>query len=183
MALGLRRMLYIVALALTAAALVILVYLSSALWGAVGGPLLRAVEQGRMRRYSERLSHGDIMLRDGDLSPALAAFEQALYPFPASSSAQAGTVQRHHTGLLSRFIAAADQVQGERVRLISLAKVDRLFHQRRLLQDRYLAVVQGSDRTRRRDLEREFADNTEALRDALHSLALEVESTPRVHLH
>jgi hypothetical protein len=176
-------MLYLAALALSLAALALLVYLTWLLWGAVAGPLLRAVEQGRMRRYSARLSDGDILLRDGHLSRALAAFEAALYPFPAVSRAQAGVVQRHHTGLLSRFIAAADQVQGERVRLISLAKVDRLFHQRQVLQDRYLAVIQGGDRNRRRGVERELADNTAALRDALHSLALEVETTPRARLH
>lgn len=176
-------MLYLTAVALTATALALLVYLSRLLWGAGAGPLRRAAEQGRMRRYAERLSQGDRLLGAGQLSPALAMFENALYPLPAGSAAHAGAVQRHHTGLLSRFIAAADQVQGERVRLISLAKVDRLFHQRRVLQDRYLAVVQGGDRNRRREIEREFVDNTAALREALHSLAAEVAMAPRGRLH
>jgi len=176
-------MLYLAALALTAVALALLVYLSRVLWGASAGPLRRAREQARMRRYAERLSQGDLLLRDGRLSSALAAFESALYPFPAASAAHAGAVQRHHTGLLSRFIAAADHVQGERVRLISLAKVDRLFHQRRALQERYLAVMQGSDRGRRREVESDFAGNTAALREALHALSAEVETAPRALLH
>lgn len=176
-------MLYLAALALAAAALALLGYLSWLLWGAASAPLSRTMEQRRMRLHGERLARGDELLREGRLSPALAAFEQALYPHPGSSAAVASTVQRHHTGLLSRFIAAADRVQGERVRLISLAKVDRLFHQRRGLQDQYLAVLQGSGRQRRREVEREFDQNTESLREALRALSAEVEAAQRIRYH
>lgn len=176
-------MLFLVGLTLALVALALLLYLSRLLWGAGGRPLRNALEGGRMRRYEQRLTRGDVELRGGRLSPALAVFEGALYPFPASSAAFASAVQRHHVGLLSRFIAAADEVQGERVRLISLAKVDRLFHQRRALQDRYLSILQQGERRRRSEVEGEFRDNTRALREALHALAAEVEKAQRVRLH
>jgi hypothetical protein len=170
-------MLLLVAILVAGVSLGLLLYLTGLLWNAAAPPLRGIVERRRLQYYSERAARGDQLLRDGELQQALRVFEACLYPNPAMSSALAAAIQRHHTGLLSRFLAAADGLQGERVRLMSLAKADRLFDQRKLLQGRYLAG------DRRRAIDGEFRDNTRALREALHNLADEVIAAQRESLH
>jgi hypothetical protein len=91
----------------------------------------------------------------------------------------AKAIANHPTGLLIRLIAAADQVQGERVRLISLAKADRLFHERAVLQRRHLALRQSGSRQRLRALEQELRANSRELRATLNALPAEVASARR----
>ena len=173
----------LIAVVLVAVSLGMLVYLTALLWNAAWFPVGALFERRRFERYAVHAHGGDRYLRDGALSLALSEFNLAFYPYPGRTRAMAQAVLKHHTGLLSRLIAAADHVQGERVRLMSLAKVDRLFHERDALQRRYLALRQSGSRQRLRDLEREFRANTRELRAALGALAAEIEAAQAVQYH
>jgi len=63
---------------------------------------------------------------------------------------------------------------------MSLAKADRLFHERNELQRRYLASRQGGSRQRRRDLEAALDLNTREVRATLASLAAEIRAVRSV---
>jgi hypothetical protein len=162
------------ALALLAAALALVWIILRLLWTAALPPIGTQLERWRFDRCLARVERGDRYLREGELAAALGEFEAAFYPHPTRLAALAEAVNRHHTGLLGRLMAAADQLQDERVRLISLAKVDRLFHERRSLQRRYLTLGESGTRQRRREIERELRQNTRALRTALASLVAEI---------
>lgn len=174
-------MLYpLIGLAVVAVSVAVLVYLGGMLWSAARAPVGAFFERQQFERHVARAQRGDQLLRDGALAGALAEFEAALYPSPPHSAAMAKAIANHHTGLLSRLIAAADSVQGERVRLISLAKADRLFHERAALQQRYLALRQSGSRQRLRALEQEFRANTRELRATLSALTAEIATTRAV---
>jgi hypothetical protein len=176
-------LLTLMGLAVVAVSVGVLVYLGSVLWGAVRGPIDSFMERQQFERHAVRAQRGDRFLRDGDLTQALGEFEAALYPYPPQSAAMAKSIAGHHTGLLSRLIAAADSVQGERVRLMSLAKADRLFHERAALQSRYLALRQSGSRQRLRALEQEFRVNTRELRATLSALSAEIAAGRSVRYH
>lgn len=154
----------------------LVLYLLGLLLGAARLPLGALVERRRLQWYEARAAHGDRLLEAGALEAALAAFRSALYPYPANNRAFANAVANHHTGLLSRFIVAADSYHGQRVRLISLAKADRLFHERRALQARYLIARANRSRRRQRELERVLRANARELRMALAALAAEIQA-------
>ena len=168
------------AVAVVAVSLAVLVYLGGVLWGAVRGPVGSFLERQQFERHVQHAQRGDRYLQDGAVSQALSEFEAAFYPHPPQSAAMAKAIANHHTGLLSRLIAAADQVQGERVRLISLAKADRLFHERAALQRRHLALRQSGSRQRLRALEQELRTNSRELRAALSALTAEIASARAV---
>ncbi|MFN8640309.1 MAG: hypothetical protein U0802_01080 [Candidatus Binatia bacterium] len=161
----------------------VLVYLGNVLWGAARGPLGAFFERQQFERHAARVARADRLLREGDTPGALLELEAALYPHAPRSAAMARAVANHHTGLLSRLIAAADSIQGPRVRLISLAKADRLFHERAALQQRYVALRQSGSRQRLRQLEQDFRANTRELRAALSALSAEIASTRAVRYH
>jgi len=176
-------MLALVGLAVVAVSIGILVYLGGMLWGAARAPISAFFERQQFDRHVAHAQRGDRLLQEGALAQALGEFEAALYPLPPQSAAMAKTIANHHTGLLSRLIAAADQVQGERVRLISLAKVDRLFHERAALQHRYVALRQSGSRQRLRALEQELRANTRELRATLSALTAEIANARAVRYH
>jgi hypothetical protein len=113
----------------------------------------------------------------GDLPTALREYQAALYPYLCNDSATASMIANHHTGVLSRLIAAADQMQGGTVRLFALARVDRLFDERRQLQKRYLTLRQQKKTDQVQTIRREFDDNTTELRAALEQLASEITAS------
>ncbi|MGD9764247.1 MAG: hypothetical protein AB7V27_11075 [Candidatus Binatia bacterium] len=170
----------LIGVAVVVVSLGVLVFLASLLWGAVRVPLGAFVERRQFARQTARAQRADRLLRDGNLDGALAEIEAALYPHPPHSAAMARAIVNHHTGLLSRLMAAADSVQGQRVRLISLAKADRLFHERAALQQRYVALRQSGSHRRLRQLEQEFRANTRELRATLNALAAEIASARTV---
>ena len=147
-------------------------YLAGLLWQASSGPVLVLLERKRLRRREELLAQGDDALQRDDMVGALRAFTAAIYTSPARSASFAAEVERHHTGLLSRFIAAADRSHGGNVGLLSLALADRVLKKRRSLQASYVAALQTGKN--RRVLERELAANASELRKAVHALADEV---------
>ena len=173
----------LIAVVVLVVSLGVLAYLGSVLWGAARGPLGAFFERQQFERHAARITRADRLLREGDITGALLELEAALYPQPPQTAAMARSVANHHTGLLSRLIAAADSVQGQRVRLISLAKADRLFHERAALQQRYIALRQSGSRQRLRQLEQDFRVNTRELRAALNALSAEIASTRAVRYH
>lgn len=173
----------LVGVAVVAVSLGVLVYLASVLWGAARVPLGSFFERQQFERHVARIARADRRLRDGDVSGALLELEAALYPQPPQSAAMARAIANHHTGLLSRLIAAADAVQGQRVRLLALAKADRLFHERAALQQRYVALRQSGSRQRLRQLEQDLRANTRELRAALSALSAEIASARAVRYH
>lgn len=170
----------LIGLAVVAASIGVLVYLATMLWGAARGPVGAFFERQQFDRHVAHAQRGDRHLRDGELEQALSAFEAALYPSPPQNAAMAKAIANHHVALLSRLIAAADHVQGPRVRLISLAKVDRLFHERAALQHRYVALRQSGSRQRLRSLEQDLRTNTRELRATLSALTAEIASARAV---
>jgi hypothetical protein len=173
----------LIALVIVAASVGVLVYLGGMVWGAARGPLAAVFERHQFDRYVARAQRGERLLHDGALAAALAELEGALYPHPPHNAAMAKAIANHHTALLSRLIAAADHVQGERVRLISVAKADRLFHERAALQHRYVALRQSGSRQRLRALEHELRANTRELRATLSALSAEIASARAVRYH
>lgn len=176
-------MLALIGLVVVAVSIGVLVYLGGMLWGAARGPLGTFFERQQFDRHVAHAQRGDRALQEGALAQALGEFEAAFYPHPPQSAAMAKAINNHHTGLLSRLIAAADQVQDERVRLISLAKVDRLFHERAALQHRHLALRQSGSRQRLRALDQELRANTRELRATLSALTAEIASARAVRYH
>jgi hypothetical protein len=108
----------------------------------------------------------------------------AFYLYAVSNRALASTVANHHTALLSRLIAITSDVQGGTVRLLSLAKADRLLTERSELQRRFFAAKQGAPRLRLREIQRQLDANSRELAAALQQLISEVRAArqpPRYH--
>ena len=163
-----------VAIVLAVASLALIAYLVRLIWRAAFPSVRPIFERQRIDRYVARARRGDECLQRGALDEALGEFQAALYPHIARDRALAQTVISHHVGLLSRFIAAADHLHGERVRLMSLAKADKLFQERAILQRRYLTVLQGGSKQRLRELDRQLGSNTRELQNTLSKLAEEI---------
>jgi hypothetical protein len=164
----------VLAVVLLALSLAVVVYLLRLLFHAVPVSLGDFLERQRFRRYLARVAEGDRQLQRGAVEAALAAFQASFYPHVATSRATVQAIIGHHTGLLSRFIAAADQHHGERVRLLSLAKADRLFEERTRLQKQYVAARERGARQRQRELELALLANTREVRSTLAALTAEI---------
>ncbi len=174
----------LLAVVLAAAGLAVFGYLGSLLWQAAAEPLAGTVERARLKRCEDLVVRGDTALSAGDLRTALESFASAVYGSPVRSATMASAVEKHHTGILSRFIAASDRRRGENVGLLSLALVDRVLRKRKALQSSYVAALQTGSRGRRRKLERELKGNTRELRKAMKDLAAEVQrAVPGASLH
>ena len=154
----------------------------------LGGLILRALRVGRimerrrLARYVARARAGDRQLEAGQLHSALAKFQAAFYPDPAQNQELAEAIRKHHTGLLTRLLAAADQVDTGGVRLMSLARADRLFQERDALQRRYFSA-RSSGRSLQ-ETKRDFIANTNEVRSTLSELAAEITAAaeiPRTH--
>ena len=164
----------VLAVSLVAVAIALLYYLLRLLVHAVPVSLGDVLERQRLRRYLARATEGDRHLQRGAVEEALASFQASFYPYAATTRALEKAVLGHHTGLLSRFIAAADQRHGQRVRLLSLAKADRLFEERSALQKQYLTARERGARQRQRELERALRANARELRATLAALTAEI---------
>jgi hypothetical protein len=170
----------LLAAVLSAASVLIILYVTSLLLRSLRLGVL--IENWRLQRYIARVRLGDQCLDKGDVAKAVLRYQQALYPHPARTREVADAIKRHHIGLLSRLLAAADQVQGDSLRLISLARADRLFQDRDILQRRCLAARSKGKGVH--ELERELRSNTIELRAALTALAVEITAarpTERTH--
>src|SRR5438067_1583643 len=85
-------------------------------------------------------------------------------------------IARDHTGPLSRPITVTDRPPPHGVRLLALAKVDRLLERRREMQPAYLPLHTRPLRDARRlQLERELHRNSRAARAAVRELVADLQ--------
>lgn len=147
-------------------------------------PALAAVERSRFRRRLAHCARGDAHLNARQIEAALREFEAAFCLFSVRGDPRlAEQIARHHVGLLSRLLAVADDIPHERVRLLALAKVERLLGRRGDMQRAYLQLRTRSTRdARRRQLAREMRHNARDTRAAVRELIadLQVLGTRRV---
>jgi len=161
----------LLAIALGGVGLALLFYICALLFAAVRAPLGGFFERQRFARHVARAERGDALLREGRGDEALPLLLDSFYLGIVRSRGLSSTVNNHHTGLLSRLIAMTSEAQGGTVRLLSLAKADRLLAERVVLQKRYFSTRQGpSHRTVLEQLE----TNRRELRATLTQLIDEV---------
>lgn len=175
----------VLALLLVLGSVALLLFLVSLLFNALHLPLGRTLERRRFAARQERGRRGDKLLDSGDVSGALGEFRRAFYlETIVSDRTLLGPVHNHHTGLLSRLIAVTDEVQGGTVRLMSLAKADRLLGERIDLQRRYFRARDGGNATQTRDLYRKLQQNRRDLQTCLEQLVAEISaSRPEERVH
>ena len=162
-----------------AASFVLLFYLGGMLFSAASVPLGNLLERQRFARHVERARRSDELLQQGDVEEALADIRAAFYLYAVYNRNLASAVANHHTGLLARLIAITSDLQGGGVRLLSLAKTDRLLSERSDLQLRYFAARQGAPRDRVREILHRLGQNSRELDAALQQLVNEVGNARR----
>ena len=153
--------------------------------GGAGAPDLRTMwERWRINRCVARARRGDALRERGDLNGALREFQAAFFLRPLRNRSLGSLVVNHHAGLLSRLIAITEDLQGGTVRLLSLAKVDRLLNERSELQRRSFASRFAGEQLRVREAERQLGQNSGELQAALRQLIVEIQSSRQTaHLH
>src|SRR5262249_43021773 len=122
----------------TALAALVLLPLGVALVALVGGllvgpllaPGLAAFGRARFARSLARTARADSLLKAGRREAALRDLEQSFCWFSARDARLVEQIAAHHTGLLARLLTVIDAAPHGRVRLLSLAKVDRLLERR-----------------------------------------------------
>jgi hypothetical protein len=138
----------------------------------LAGPAVAALERARFRRCLARAARGDAHLENQQVEVALRELEAAFCLITVRADARlAEQIARHHTGLLSRLLSVADELPQQRVRLLALAKVDRLLDRRGEMQRAYLQLRNRPLRDGRRlQLERELHRNARDMRAAIREL-------------
>ncbi len=152
----------------------LMLYLISLLFNAASGPVGSFLERQRFARYVARARQCDELIKRGEAAEALREIHAAFYLRAVYSRSLASSVTNHHTALLSRLIAMTSDVQGGSVRLLSLAKTDRLLTERSELQRRLFNVRHGTSKERLRELESDLARNARDLEATLQKLIEEV---------
>ena len=177
----------IVALVLLPVALALLAYLFVLLGRPLLRPVLAAVERARFRRCLAHGTRGDAYLRAGQIEAALRALEASFCLITVRADGQlAEQIARHHVGLLARVLAVADELPRQRVRLLALAKVERLLSRRGEMQRAYLQLASRPVRdVRRRQLGHALGRNATQARGAVRELIgdLQVIRTRKVAYH
>jgi hypothetical protein len=158
------------------AAVGLLLYLIGLLFNAASLPLGGLLERQRFALYVARARRCDVLMQQGQTERALRVLRTAFYLHTVSNRALASAVTNHHTALLSRLIAMTSDLQGGTVRLLSLAKTDRLLTERSEQQRRYFAAKQSPRSQRARELRRQLDDNSRELAAALQQLLAEVRA-------
>ena len=161
------------------ASFAILFYLGGILFSALSVPLGNLLERQRFTRHVARARRSDELLQQGEVDEALLEIHAAFYLYAVYNRNLASAVANHHTGLLARLIAITSDLQGGGVRLLSLAKTDRLLSERSELQRRYFAARQGSPRERVREILHRLGENSRELDTALQHLISEVRNARR----
>lgn len=165
-------------LLLVAVSLALILFIVSLLYTAVHLPLGRAIERRRFAARQERSRRGDRYLESGDVPRALDAFLGAFYLETIVSDRDlVSAVHNHHTGLLSRLITVTEEVQGGTVRLMSLAKADRLLNERIDLHRRYFRARDGGRAEQTRDLYQKLTENRRELKSCLRQLVTEISTS------
>jgi len=154
----------------------VMLYLIGILFNAASLPLGGLLERQRFARSLARARRSDGLMQQGRTEQALQELRAAFYLHAVSNRGLASSVANHHTALLSRLIAITSDLQGGTVRLLSLAKTDRLLTERSELQRRYFAARQGTARPRVRELQEQLRLNSRELEAALQQLIAEVHA-------
>jgi len=167
----------LVALVLLPIALVLVAGLVSLLARPLVAPALAALERARFQRCLAHAARGDAHLHGRHVEAALRELEAAFCLLIVRADARlAEQIPRHHTGLLSRLLSVADDLPPQRVRLLALAKVDRLLDRRTEMQRAYLQLRNRPLRDARRlQLERELRRNTRETRAAVRELIADLQ--------
>src|SRR5262249_9162287 len=104
-------------------------------------PAFAALERARFQRCLARCTRGDAYLQARQVDAALRELEAAFCLLIVRADPRlAEQIGRHHVGLLSRLLSVADDLPQGRVRLLALAKVDRLLDRRGEMQRAYLQL-------------------------------------------
>ncbi len=167
----------VLATLLVLASLGLLLYLTGLLFNAASLPLSGWLERRRFARYLARARRCDAFMRQGRIDQALRQLRAAFYLHEVSNRTLATAVANHHTGLLSRLISMTPDLQDGTVRLLSLAKTDRLLTERSELQRRYFAARQSARNQRWRELRIQLQANSRDLDTALEQLIAEARAT------
>ena len=167
----------VVALVLLPVALALGVGLVVLLARPLVSPLIAAVERWRFRRCVTHGLRGDTRLREHQLEAALRELEQAFCLLIVRADARLpDQIGRHHAGLLARLLTVADDLPHGRVRLLALAKVDRLLDRRGDMQRAYTQLRTRPFRDARRlQLERELRRNARDTRAAVRELVADLQ--------
>jgi hypothetical protein len=168
---------WLVALVLLPIAVVIVAGIVSLLARPLVPPALAALERARFQRCLARAARGDAHLQERQIEAALRELEAAFCLMIVRADARvADQVPRHHAGLLSRLLSVADDLPPQRVRLLALAKVDRLLDRRTDMQRAYLQLRNRPLRDgRRMQLERELRRNARDARAAVRELVADLQ--------
>jgi len=168
---------WLVALVLLPIALVLVVGLVALLARPLVTPALAALERARFQRCLARAARGDAHLQERQTEAALRELEAAFCLIIVRAEPRlADQIPRHHTGLLSRLLSVADELPSQRVRLLALAKVDRLLARRSEMQRAYLQLRSRPLRDARRlQLERGLRRNARETRAAVRELIADLQ--------
>jgi hypothetical protein len=135
-------------------------------------------ERAAFQRCSARCARGDELLEKGDHAGAMQAFAEAFFLRPIRREADLlSDVANYHTGLLSRLLTIADELGKGRVRLLSLARTDRLLAERLEIQLDYFRAIKRGERERLRDIERRLRENQTQVRTVINRLIEEIRSS------
>jgi len=145
--------------------------------GPVRRPLFAAVDRAQLRRCLTRQRRGDARLAANDTAGALREFTAAFcFIVPRAGVQLIADITRLHTGLLSRFVTIGDDLPGNRVQLLALAKVERLLDQWTEAQRRAVRASGGASDGR--DLRR----LRRLAQEAIHELSADLMSRQRAPL-
>jgi len=141
------------------------------------GPLRSTLERASVQRCRQRMTRADALLNRGDREGALRELEHAFWLGTVRGDGRLlDELGRLHAGVLSRLLAIANEPRMGRIRLLALAKVDRLLDHRMELQRARLQLRNRSVRDGRRiQLEQELRRNARAVRHAVREAIADVQ--------
>jgi hypothetical protein len=174
----------VLAIALLGLAGAILWYVGALVLQAAGLPLGRSLVRLRVARHVAHARNADRLIAAGERDAALARIRRAFFLGTVTDAGLLAEVANHHTGLLSRMLALTSEHGAGGVRLLSLAKVDRLLTERATLQRRLLQLRRNGSRQAATEAAARVDTNTADLAHALDQLAAEIAalpSGPRLH--
>ena len=156
----------------------VVVYIGQLLLSAFSQSFGGVFERAAFQRCSARCARGDELFEKGDHAGAMQAFAEAFFLRPVRREADLlSDVANFHTGLLSRLLTIADELGKGRVRLLSLARTDRLLAERLEIQLEYFRATKRGDRERLRDVERRLRENQTQVRTVITRLIEEIRSS------
>jgi len=154
----------------------LLLYLLSLLAAAARLPLNGLLERWRFVRHVARARRSDVLLAHGEVDAALVELRRAFCLHVVRQATLLSAIANHHTGLLSRVLTVVSERHEGSLRLLSLARTDRLLAERGDLQRRHAAACAGGPRARIHALRNQLAANRRELDATLDQLIAEARS-------